>query len=83
MAEPSLTFLGEQLRSIQADLRGSNAYDVMVREVGAALGTFEAKIDHRLNGLSEQLDALTGQFNIFRAELGAKLDRIINKKENR
>ena len=75
MAEPDLTLIGEQLRTIQVELREMkfgaevdrknvhSSFDALVREVGTAIGTFEVAVTHRL-------DTLTGQFDQMRAQLG-------------
>jgi hypothetical protein len=88
MAEPELRLFGELLQTIQTDLRelkfaaeidrktARSNFDHLVSEVGATLGVFEAKMDHRLGEMSTRLDQLTGQFDQMRAEVTAQLGRI-------
>lgn len=88
MAEPDLRLIGEQLKTIQADLRElkfaaeidrrttRSNFDHLVSEVGATLGRFEATMNHRLGEMNTRLEALTGQFDQMRAEVTARFDRL-------
>ena len=70
MADISIEFVGKQLQNIQAELRemkfaaeverrnSHSAFDNLVAEVGVKLGTFEAKIEHRLETMQQQLDRI-------------------------
>jgi hypothetical protein len=70
MVEPNWEMLGKRLDAVQKDLREMKVaadvdrrnrqgeYAALVQELGAALGTFETRIDHRLDQLSEQLSAI-------------------------
>jgi hypothetical protein len=70
MVEPNWEMLGKRLDAVQKDLREmkfaadvdrrnrQGEYAALVQELGAALGTFETRIDHRLDQLSEQLSAI-------------------------
>jgi hypothetical protein len=70
MADISIDFIGRQLQSIQAELRGMNfaaeverrnsrsAFDNLVIEVGIKLSTFEAAIEQRLEAVQQQLNRI-------------------------
>jgi deoxyribodipyrimidine photolyase len=70
MADLSIDFIGKQLQNIQAELRemkfaaeverrnSHSAFNNLVTEVGVKLGTFEVKIDHRLEEMQQQLNRI-------------------------
>lgn len=75
MADISIEFIGRQLQNIQAELgeikfaaeverrNNRSAFDNLVTEVGVKLGTFEAKIDHRLEAMDERLGSMHKQLD--------------------
>jgi hypothetical protein len=93
MAEPSLDLIGRQLQAIQAELREikfaadvdrrntRSAFDNLVTQVGAALGTFEAKVEHRLDVMGEQVGEVRDQIVMVLDRLDAIARRLPPDKE--
>lgn len=80
MVEPTVEFIGKRLDAIQTDLRELKfSFDVerrnrdaeyrnLVTELGAALGTFDAKFSNRLEAMSQALARIEKKLGIVEEE---------------
>ncbi len=64
MAEADLTFLGEQIKRMQSDLRHVRAEQLRLEaDVMERLDTFERSVDARFDAVDARFDAVDARFN--------------------
>ena len=64
MAEADLTFLGEQIKRMQSDLRHVRAEQLRLEaDVMERLDTFERSVDARFDAVDARFDVVDARFN--------------------
>ena len=72
MAEADLTFLGEQIKRMQSDLRHVRAEQLRLEaDVMERLDTFERSVDARFDAVDARLNSIDARFNSIDARFDA------------